>query len=166
VKAMDTNGARASTTPGEQEPSPAEALRRLQQQVGELQAYLTHYVSAKIDSLLLSARQLALWAALGVVGLTALVGLVVTAVVLVLVGAANGFALLFGGRWWLGQVVVGGGTLVLLALSIFIGARIWKDRSRQQKVQQYDERQLQQHDTFGHSVADRAREDTALQHQQ
>ena len=95
---MDTNGARAYTTPGEQEPSPAEALRRLQQQVGELQAYVTHFVSAKIDGLVLSARQLALWAALGVVGLTAAVGLVVTAVVLVLVGAADGFARLFGGR--------------------------------------------------------------------
>ena len=70
---MDTNGARAYTTPGEQEPSPAEALRRLQQQVGELQAYLTHFVSAKIDGFVLSARQLALWAALGVVGLTAAV---------------------------------------------------------------------------------------------
>ena len=46
---MDTNGARVYTTPGEQEPSPAEALRRLQQQVGELQAYVTHFVSAKID---------------------------------------------------------------------------------------------------------------------
>jgi len=163
---MDTNGARASTTPGEPEPSPAEALRRLQQQVGELQAYLTHYVSAKIDGLVLSARQLALWAALGVMGLTALVGLVVTAIVLVLVGAANGFALLFGGRWWLAQMLVGGGTLVLLVLGILIGARTWQSRWRQQKVQQYDERQLQQHDTFGHSVADRATEDTALQHQQ
>jgi len=96
---MDTNGARAYTKPGEQEPSPAEALRRLQQQVGELQAYLTHFVSAKIDGFVLSARQLAFWAALGVVGLTAAVGLVVTAVVLVLVGAADGFAQLFDGRW-------------------------------------------------------------------
>ena len=51
---MDTNGARAYATPGEQEPSPAEALRRLQQQVGELQAYLTHFVSAKIDGFVLS----------------------------------------------------------------------------------------------------------------
>jgi len=161
---MDTNGARAYTTPGEQEPSPAEALRRLQQQVGELQAYLTHFVSAKIDGLVLSARQLALWAALGVVGLTAAVGLVVTAVVLVLVGAADGFAQLFGGRWWLGALVVGGGTLVLLALGIFIGMRTWQSRWRQ-KVQQYDERQLQQQNTFGHSVADRATEETALQHQ-
>jgi len=162
---MDTNGARASTTPGEQEPSPVEALRRLQQQVGELQAYFTHYVSAKIDGFILSARQLAVWAALGVVGLTALVGLVVTSVVLVLVGAANGLALPFGGRWWLAQMVVGGGTLVLLALGFFMGARALQNRWRQEKVQQYDERQLQQHDTFGHSVADRAAEDTtALQH--
>jgi protein-S-isoprenylcysteine O-methyltransferase Ste14 len=162
---MDTNGARASTTPGESEPSPAEALRRLQQQVGELQAYVTHFVSAKIDGFVLSARQLALWAALGVMGLTALVGLVVTAIVLALVGAANGFALLFGGRWWLGQVVVGGGTIVLLVVSLLMGMRIWQNRSRQQKVQQYDERQLQQHATFGHSVADRATEETALRHQ-
>ena len=159
---MDTNGARAYTKPGEQEPSPAEALRRLQQQVGELQAYLTHFVSAKIDGFVLSARQLAFWAALGVVGLTAAVGLVVTAVVLVLVGAADGFALLFGGRWWLGALVAGGGTLVLLVLGIFIGMRTWQSRWRQQKVQQYDERQLQQHATFGHSVADRAAEETAV----
>jgi hypothetical protein len=162
---MDTNGARAYTTPGEQEPSPAEALRRLQQQVGELQAYLTHFVSAKIDGFILSARQLALWAALGVVGLTAAVGLVVTAVVLVLVGAADGFARLFGGQWWLGALLVGVGTLVLLALGIFIGMRTWQNRWRQQKVQQYDERQLQQHATFGHSVADRATEETALRHE-
>jgi hypothetical protein len=162
---MDTNGARAYETPGEQEPSPAEALRRLQQQVGELQAYLTHFVSAKVDGFILSARQLALWAVLGVVGLTAAVGLVVTAVVLVLVGAADGFAVLFGGRWWLGALVVGGGTLVLLALGIFIGMRILQSRWRQQKVQQYDERQLQQQATFGHSVADRATEETALRYE-
>src|SRR5262247_1222992 len=141
---MDTNGARAYETPGEQEPSPAEALRRLQQQVGELQAYLKHFVSAKVDGFVLSARQLALWTALGVAGLTAAVGLVVTAVVLVLVGAAEGFALLFGGRWWLGAIVVGGGTVVLLALGILTGMRTWHSRWRQQKVNQYDERQRQQ----------------------
>ena len=162
---MDTDGARAHTTPGAQEPSPAEALHRLQQQFGELQAYATHFVSAKIDGLVLSARQLALWIVLGLVGLTAGVGLIVTATVLVLLGAAHGFALLFGGQWWLGALVAGGGTLALLALCIIIGMRTWQSRWRQQKVQQYDERQLQQHDTFGHSAADRATAEAALQHQ-
>jgi membrane protein implicated in regulation of membrane protease activity len=161
---MDTNGARAYTTPNEQEIPPPEALRRLQELVGELQAYFTHFVSAKVDGFKLSARQLAIWAALGVVGVIALAGLIVTAIVLLLVGAAAGFALLFGGWLWLGQVVVGVGSLVLLALSIFIGLRTWQRKARQQKVQQYDERQLQQRTAFGHSVADRATEDAALQH--
>ena len=161
---MDTDGARAYTQPGEQEPSPSEALRLLQQQVGELQAYVSHFVSAKIDGLILSSRQLALWAILGVVGLTAAVGLVVTAVVLVLIGVADGLARLFGGQWWLGALVVGVLTLAMLVLGIFIGMRTWQSRWRQQKVQQYDERQFQQHATFGHSVADRATEETALRH--
>jgi hypothetical protein len=161
---MDTNGAQAY--PGEQEPSPAEALRRLQQQVGELQAYLAHFVSAKVDSVLLSARQIALWIVLGVVGLIALGGLLVTAIVLLLVGAAAGLALLFGGQLWLGQMVVGAGVLVLFALALLIGMRTWQRRWRQQKVQQYDERQLQQRTAFGRSVADRAAEDASLQYQQ
>jgi hypothetical protein len=109
--------------------------------VGALQAYVTHFVSAKIDGWVLSARQLALWVALGVVGLTAAVGLVITAVVLVLLGAAEGLALLFGGRWWLGALVVGGGTVVLFPLGILIGMRTWNSRWRQQKVHQYEERQ-------------------------
>jgi hypothetical protein len=161
---MDTNRAQTYTTPDAQEPSPAEALRLLQQQVGALQAYMTHFISAKIDGWLLSARQLALWAVLGVVGLTAAVGLVVTAVVLVLIGAAEGFALLFGGRWWLGALVVGGGTVALLTLGILIGMRTWNSRWRQQKVHQYDERQRQQQATHGRSVAERASAAAAVQH--
>jgi hypothetical protein len=160
---MDTNGARASTAPGEQEPSPQEALRRLLQQIEELRAYSTHFVSAKVDALMLSTRQLLVWAVLGIVGLMALAGLVVTSIVLLLDGAAGGLGRLFGARW-LGQLVVGGGLLVLLTLGIFIGVRTWHNRSRQQKVQQYDERQLQQHAAFGRSAADRAAENGSLQH--
>lgn len=161
---MNTNGARASTAPGEQEPSPEEALRRLIQQLEALRAYATHFVSAKVDGFIMSARQLLVWAGLGIVGLIGLAGLVITAIVLCLNGAAAGLGLLFGGRLWLGQLVVGGGLLVLLPLSMLLGMRTWQRRARQQKVQQYDERQLQQRNAFGRSVADRAREDTPVQH--
>lgn len=161
---MNTNGARASTAPGEREPSPEEAFRRLLQQLEELQAYASHFVSAKVDGLMLSARQLLVWAVLGIVGLLALAGLVVTAIVLCLGGAAGGLGSLFGGRLWLGQLVVGGGLLILLTLGILIGVRTWQRRARQQKVQQYDERQRQQRIAFGHSVADRATADAAVQY--
>jgi uncharacterized membrane protein len=162
---MDTNGAQAYTAPDGQEPSPTEALRRLQQQIGELQAYMAHFVSAKVDGILLSVRQVAIWIVLGVVGLMALAGLLVTALVLLLNGAAAGLGLLFDEQLWLGQMIVGVAVLTLLALGMFIGVRAWQNRSRQQKVQQYDERQLQQRTTYGHSVADRASADAALQHQ-
>ena len=161
---MNTNGAQASTAPGEQGPSPDEALRRLLQQLEELRAYSTHFVSAKVDGFILSVRQLLVWMVLGIVGLIALAAVVVTAIVLFLGGTAGGLGQLFGGRLWLGQLVVGGGLLLLLTLSILIGVRTWQRRARQQKVQQYDERQRQQRAAFGHSVADRATEDAAVQH--
>jgi hypothetical protein len=53
---------------------------------------------------------------------------------------------------------------VLLALGIFIGLRIWQRKSYQQKVQQYDARQVQQRATFGRSVADWTTEDGAVPH--
>jgi hypothetical protein len=159
---MDTNGARAYNPPNEQEPTPTEALHRLQQQIAELREYLAHFVSAKVDGVVLSVRQLAIWGVLGVVGAVALAGLVVTALVLLLDGAATGVALLLGGRLWLGQIVVGGVVLALLALGMMLGMRTWQRRWHLQKVQQYDERQLQQRTIFGHSVADRATEDAAL----
>jgi uncharacterized membrane protein len=161
---MNADGAQASPTPGEQEPSPAEAFHRLQQQIEELQAYFTHFVHAKIDGFLLSARQLAVWTVLGIIGLIALTGLIITAIVLLLSGAAAGLGLLCGGQLWLGQVIIGGGLLLLLVLSILVAIRVWQHRSHQQKVQHYDERQLQQRAAFGRSVADRATESAAIPH--
>jgi len=46
---MDTHSTGDATAPGEQEPSPAEALHCLEQQLAALQAYFTHLVSAKVD---------------------------------------------------------------------------------------------------------------------
>jgi membrane protein implicated in regulation of membrane protease activity len=162
VGTMDTNGARAYAPPNEQEPTPTEALHRLQQQIAELREYLTHFVSAKVDGIVLSVRQLAMWGIVGVAGVIALAGLIITALVLLLDGAATGVALLLGGRLWLGQILVGGVVLALLALGMILGMRAWQRRWHLQKVQQYDERQLQQRHIFGHSVADRATEDAAL----
>jgi hypothetical protein len=150
---MDTHRTRAHSALREPAPSAEEALRRLQQQVGESPAYFTHFVNAKVDRFKLSARQYVVWAARGVVSLIALVGLAVHVIALVLVGAAARFTLLFNGRLWLGQKVVGRGV---------VGLRIWQRKLCQQKVQQYDAHQVQQRAAFGHSVANRTTEDAAV----
>jgi hypothetical protein len=154
---MDTHRVGPYNAPRKPEPASEEALRCLQQ-VGELPAYFTYFVSAKVDAFKLFARQYAVWASLGVVSLIALVGLAVHVIVLVLVGSAARLALLFNGRLWLGQKVVGRGVVGLLALGTLIGLRIWQRKSRQQKVQQYDVRQVQQRAAFGRSVAGRVTE--------
>jgi hypothetical protein len=61
---MDITRARAPTTPCDQEPSPAEALRRLQQHGEALQAHVTYGVHASIDGLVFFAWPQTLWAAL------------------------------------------------------------------------------------------------------
>jgi membrane protein implicated in regulation of membrane protease activity len=103
------------------------------------------------------------WAVLGVLGVIAASSAIVTAVVLLLTGLAGGLAVAFDSALWLGQVVVGFFLLVLIAVGTWVGLRLQQRKSRQKKVQQYAERQLQQRAAFGHNVADRA-VDAEVQH--
>ncbi|MGE3539625.1 MAG: hypothetical protein AB7N91_19615 [Candidatus Tectimicrobiota bacterium] len=153
---MDRNEAQTHPDPSRPEPSPIEALQHLQQQLGELQAYATHFASAHVDKLLLSAQQVALWAALGVLALLGLGAILITALVLFLQGSAAGLGILLGSHPWLGQMIVGFAVVALLALATWIVTRSWQRQTRQKTVQKYEERQRQQEAAFGHSVAEQA----------
>ena len=162
---VDTKGAWGMRRPARRSPPQPKRSAASSSKSGELQAYLTHIVSAKVDGFILSTRQLALWAALGVVGLTPAVGLVVTAVVLALVEAADGFAVLFGGRWWLGALVVGGETLVLLALGSSLACVSGTAGGTSRRCNSMTNASSSNRPPFGHSAADRATEATVLRHQ-
>jgi membrane protein implicated in regulation of membrane protease activity len=151
----DTN---TQTSASNQEPSVQEALSLLQQQLGELSAYASHYVSAKMDGLKLSGRNIAIWAMIGALAGIILISMIVVAVVLLLIGCAAGLGVALGGTPWLGQIAVGLGLLALFVIAILIGARRIQRQSRSQKVQDYDERQRQQRIQFGHNVNDIANE--------
>jgi hypothetical protein len=160
---METNGRSGQTAASGQDHSAAAALDQLLAQVAELRAYAMHFVSAKADGIKLSVRQAMVWAVLGVLGVIAASSAIVTAIVLLLTGLAGGLAVAFDSALWLGQVVVGFFLLVLIAVGTWIGLRLQQRKSRQKKVQQYAERQLQQRAAFGHNVADRA-VDAEVQH--
>jgi len=85
----------------------------------ELQTHVNHYVQATADSFRLTARQLALKAALGLLGLLVGATMLVTAAVLVLQGTAGGIAVALGGRLWAGQLITGA------VLLLFVGAGAW-----------------------------------------
>lgn len=155
---MERSDTNTQTSASDQEPSVQEALSLLQQQLGELSAFASHYVSAKMDGLKLSGRNIAIWAMMGALAGIILISMIVVAVVLLLMGCAAGLGAVLGGTPWLGQIAVGLGLLVLFAIAILIGTRRIQRQSRAQKVQDYDERQRQQRIQFGHNVNDIANE--------
>ena len=152
---METNGRSDQTAP-EQDHVAAEALDQLLTQAAELYAYTVHFVSAKADGIKLSARQVVVWAVLGMLMLITATSVIVTAIVLLLTGLAGALAVVVESELWLGKVIVGFLLLVIIAVGTLIGVRMQQRTSRHKKVQQYAERQLQQRTAFGRNVADRA----------
>jgi hypothetical protein len=151
---METNRTRSDVE--EPEPSAADAWQDLMTQMSELQAYALHLANAKVDGLQHVIRQIATWTAVGIVSLIAAAGVLITAVVLFLKGVAQGLAIAFGDRIWLGNAVTGLGLLVLMATMLLIGIRRQQRKSYNQRKQAYAERQLQQRVAFGRNVADHA----------
>ena len=155
MERVDTND---QTSASDQEPSLQEAVSLLQQQIGELSAYASHFISAKMDAFKLSGRNIAIWGMIGALSGIVLISMIVVAVVLFLMGCAAGLGVALGGTLWLGQIVVGLGLLALFAVVILIGCRRIQRQSRTKKVQDYAERQHQQRIQFGHNVNDIANE--------
>src|SRR4051794_1909842 len=83
--------------------SPSQAFHHAQMRLSELAEYVGYFISAKVDGIKLTVRNVAIFAALGIVGLIAAGGMVVTSVVLLCYGIARGLGVLFGGRIWLGD---------------------------------------------------------------
>ena len=134
----------------------ANPFQRLIEDVKALVAYLLHYLTARADLVALRARRIALWTALGLAvfasGLTALV----VAVALVLRGTAGAMAALLGGRSWAGELIVGAGVLILMAIVAGAGASAWIGISAAKTREKYERRRQSQRSAFGEDVSQRA----------
>src|SRR5690348_2971133 len=97
ASAMITQG-RFTTQPDADDADP---VARLRLQIEELQAYFRQQWAVRADRAMLGFRRLILSAILGAVALVALAAWIVTAVVLLLQGAAGGLASVLDGRLWL-----------------------------------------------------------------
>jgi len=135
---------------------PGEAFKSVVNRFSELAEYISYYISAKTDGMKLTLRNVAIFAALGVVGLIAGGALVATAVVLLCVGLAHALGSLFGHIGWLGDIVAGIVLLALVAGGMFFGLRMISKGSRTATVKKYAARQQQQRAKFGQDVRQRA----------
>lgn len=133
--------------------SAGDGLKLLLEQVRELKEYFSHFLAAKTDSAKLALRSTVLRLVLALLGFVLLSGLLITAGWFVLSGTAGGLAILFGGRWWLGNLVTGILFLAGLGFGIYIVVAKSKRTSRERTVAKYETRQAQQESEFGRSVS-------------
>ncbi len=152
----------ASETPE----APAEAFKEAMEHVSELKEYASHYVSAKVDKIRLSVRNLVLYAVLGVLGLLIGAAVLVMAVVQLLSGLAGVIAAGLGGRMWAGNLIVGGVLLLGVALAAWLGVRSVFKSSRKRTVDRYERRLQRQRVDYGADARQRSAEYAAEQQQQ
>ncbi len=153
-----SGGGRMADEPLTDEQSPAEAIKGISARFSEIGEYISYYLSAKTDGLKVSLRNLGIYAALGVVGLIAGGGFVVTLVVLLLRGIAGALGALFGGRLWAGELVTAVLMLALLGVGVVFAMKRLTGSSRKRTVKKYGSRQQQQRTQFGTDVGQRAKD--------
>lgn len=140
-----------------QQESSSESLKQAMHLFGEWKEYLGYFISAKIDGIKQKALSIILLVAIALVAGIALAGGLVTAVVLLLVGSAQavGEAL---GRQWMGNIIIGGGLLVLVGIGLLVGRSVVMGLWRKSMVKKYEQRRTEQHERFGHDIRQRAAE--------
>jgi hypothetical protein len=143
-----------------------EAFHRIKDDAAELKEYAGYYLSAKIDGFRRTLRNLGLYAALGVLGLIAGGAIIATAAGLLIVGFARGLGALFGGMYWLGDIVAGIVVLAIIAGAVWFMMNkltgVWKS----QTVKKYEQRKQSQRERFGHDIDDRAARQCAEERRQ
>lgn len=138
--------------------TPGEAFHEAMAKVAELREYAGYFVSAKVDALKLGLRNAGIYAALGILGAIAGASFIVIAAALFLIGCAHGLGAAFGGRDWLGDLIVGVVVLAIVAVGAMMGLKMVSGSSRKKTVEKYETRQHQQRCSYGHDVNQRAAE--------
>jgi hypothetical protein len=138
------------------DPDPKEAFKEVGLRLAELKEFAAYYVAAKIDGYKVTARNLGVYAALGIVGLIAGSAIISTAAVLLLVGLALAIGKPFDpDQPWVGAVVVGLLVLGGLAGGIIFFMKKLTATSRKKLVEKYENRQRDERIQFGEDVRGR-----------
>jgi hypothetical protein len=128
-------------------------MRLMLEQLHELGEYVSYFLKAKTDSIKFSLRKTLLRIVLAGLGIVAFAVTIVTGIWLLFSGLADGLAVLFGGRPWVGNSLTG---MLLLAGVGFVAYRMvvaGERAARERTVEQYEKRQAQQQKRFGRNVS-------------
>ncbi len=98
-----------------------EALGRF----AEAREYATHLAAVEFDRLKLKIRRVLMWVAAGIAALVIALAILASAAFLLLAGIAEAIGNL-AGHLWIGNLIVGGGILLMTAGGVWIGLNWWQ----------------------------------------
>ena len=137
-------------------PPLSETLQQISLRIAEIREFLAFLVSTKLDAAKLVVRNGVLYAIMGVVALLGVAAAVVTAVVLLLQGAADGISIALHTGIWAGDLIVAGAVLVVVVIGAWVVVRSATGSSRRNTVEKYESRKRDQRIRFGQDVGERA----------
>ena len=130
----------------------------LLEHLAELQMLVGHYLRARADQITARARMLALWLAVGIIGLIMGLAFVATAVVLVLRGIAMWLAWL-GLPDWAADLITGVVCIVAVAAFLAIGYFVQNSAFRRKRRDDYQHFRARFRAKFGRSLDEAGRRD-------
>ncbi len=128
------------------------SLGDVEAQFSELLAYVAYYLAAERDLAKWRLRAV-VWRVVLLLGAgLAAVSVVVTAAVFVVHGSAQGLGVLLGDRPWAGELIVGLGVFLTLAVSRSLAFSRVRRRWREKIMAKYETYRQRQRAVFGHDV--------------
>jgi len=131
--------------------STEEVISDLHLRFRELVDYVVYFLMTRIDAARHYVKQKILWLSLIALGVLAGAGAVVTAVVLLCTGIADGLSVLFG-RVWAGELATG---IILLGVTGFLGSFVFErmlKQSHQERVAKYEAFRARFRERYGHDI--------------
>lgn len=139
----------------EPEPSIRHLVDQLKARTYEFGAYAKYLVSLKLDSYKLTAKRVALYAALGVGALAVLTAVLLFSTGLLLLGLAGLLGQLFN-NFWLGATVLGLLMLILPAVGAWVGLRMFEKKAMAALRLKYADIRQKQKKAFGRDIKEMA----------
>jgi hypothetical protein len=152
-KPESSSGAAADLGETGNEPSPFGPLLR---HLSELQMLAGHYIRARADQITARVRTLLFWAIAGAIGLIIAVAFLVTAVVLVLRGIADGLVRLHL-QSWAAELVTGVVCIGAVASAMAIVSWSQKKAARRKRHDDYEHFRARYRAKFGHGFDETGR---------
>lgn len=143
-------------TPASDAPPPREAWRLVMEEARELPAYAAQYLAAQADRFKLSVRKVVVAIVLGLLALLIGATVVIVSAGLLLIGLSEAIAVMLGGRAWAGDLIVGGGVLLIVGVGSWLGVRSFFNSSRKRTVKRYEDRLKEQRLSHGHDARERS----------